>query len=105
MSKYKPIYLLKLLHIIHYQLSVGGLLDIGLAYSQIAELLSDAIGNGLVEDEEDEGLRLTDSGLKMLDKLNKKVYPSNSQAWILPAEENRIQKIDKFDIYLPKKKK
>jgi hypothetical protein len=105
MSDFKPTYILKILHIIHYRLLVGELLSLGLNYSQIAELISYVMQEGLVIDHEDSGLKLSDSGLLLLEKLNKELYPSNSQAWILPSDENRIPKIDKFDIYLPKKRK
>lgn len=103
MSEFKEIYILKILHIINYQLSVSSLLELGLEYSQVAELLSEVIQGGLVEDLEENGLKLTQSGLVVLEDLNKKHYPSNTQSWILPSEEYRIPKIDKFDIYLPKK--
>jgi len=105
MTEFKPIYLLRILHIINYRLSIDSLLELGLDYSQIASLLSEVMQNGLVEDFKEDGLKLTVDGLRLLDDLNKKVYPSNSQKWILPSEENRVPKLDIFDIYLPRKNK
>jgi hypothetical protein len=104
MADFKPVYILKILHIIYYQLSVDSLLDLGLEYSQIIKLLSYVIQERYVSDSE-EGLILTSDGLEIIKKLNKELYTSNPQAWILPLDENRIPKIDKFDIYLPKKRK
>jgi hypothetical protein len=103
MANFKPIYLLSILHIIHHKLSVDGLVELGLEYSQIVNLLSYTMAESFVEDTE-EGLKLTNQGLEMLEKLNTEIYPSNPQAWILPSEENRIPKLNKFDIYLPKRK-
>jgi DNA-binding PadR family transcriptional regulator len=104
MSEFKNIYLLRLLHIIHYRLSMDELTNLGLEYSQIAKLLSDLMQKGLVEDSEEKTLKLTDDGLKHFAKLKKEVYPKNSKEWIMPLEEYRIPKIGKFDVYLPKKK-
>lgn len=104
MSEYKNIYILKLLHIINYRLSVDGLIDLGLEYSQIAELFSEVVESGLVEENGEEGMKLTAKGQALLLELNKGLYPKNSREWILPSEENRIPKIDMFDIYLPKRK-
>lgn len=105
MSEYKPTYVLKILHLIHYQLSASELVEIGLNYSQVADLIADVIQKGLVENTEDKGLILTNSGLELLDKLSKELYPSNKNIWMLPSEENRGPKIDKFDIYLPRKQR
>jgi hypothetical protein len=41
----------------------------------------------------------------LFSKLNKELNPRNSSDWILPLDENRIPKISKFDIYLPRKKR
>jgi hypothetical protein len=105
MSEFKDIYLLRILHIIQYRLSIDSLVELGLAYSQIAKLLSEVIQEGLVSGTGEEGLELTEEGLIYLNKLNKELYPSNPRKWLLPSDENRVSKIDKFDVYLPKKKK
>ena len=104
MSRFKPTYVLRILHIIHHRLSTGDILTLGLEYSQIAELISEVLQEGYVKESEEVGLQLTESGIDLLLKLNKELYPNNSNAWILPSDENRIPKIGKFDIYLPKKK-
>jgi len=103
MSNYKPRYILAILHTIDHQLSSDGLFSIGLDYFQIAKLISEVLQEGWVKDT-DAGLLLTDIGKSKLEELNKQIYPSNPKSWILPSEENRIPKMDKFDIYLPKKR-
>lgn len=104
MSEIKKIYILKVLHTIHHRLSVDSIVELGLEYYQIAQILSDVIRDGLVEDTDD-GLKLTERGAEKLTELGKQIYPNISKNWILPSEENRIPKIDKFGIYLPRKKK
>jgi hypothetical protein len=100
----KPLYVLKMLHAVHYRLGINGFLELGLEYYQIAKLISELLQKEFVINTED-GLRLTDMGLQQLAELNKQLNPINQQAWILPSDENRIPRIDKFDIYLSKKKK
>lgn len=103
MNEPKQLYILKLLHILKRNLDIDELIGLGLEYYQIAQILAYCIEKDFVKDSES-GLELTDVGEEQLEKLNQKVYPSNSKTWILPSEENRIPKIDKFDIYLPKRK-
>ena len=103
MTNSQPLYILKMLHIIHHHLGVDGLLDYGLEYFQIAKLISELLQKGFIVDSED-GLMLTEMGLHQLEKLNNQIYPTNSKSWLLPCEEYRIEKINKFDIYLPRKK-
>ena len=105
MNDFNNISVLRMLFTIHYQTSISGLLDLGLEYSQISKLISYFLENGLVEESKEEELVLTKQGLELLESLKKQTYPGNSSAWILPSEENRIPKINKFDIYLPRKKK
>ncbi len=103
MSDFKPLYVLKMLHVVRHHLSVDELLNLGLEYYQIARLISELLQKEYVVDS-DEGLSLTEMGLWKLEELNRQLNPGNTQNWILPSDENRISKIDKFDIYLPRKK-
>lgn len=105
MSNTKSLYLLRILHVIRHHLSIDGLIDLGLEYSQIAMLLSTVLEKGLAVDQGEQGLALTEKGGNLLEKLSKEVYPNNPSKWVLPLEENRIPTIGKFDIYLPRKKK
>ena len=103
MKEEKPLYELKLLHAIQYRLGSDVLLELGLEYYQIAKLISNSLQKNLIIDTED-GLKLTDGGLQQLEILNKLIYPENSKSWLLPDDEYRVDRIDKFDIYLPKRK-
>ena len=105
MSEFKELYTRNILHIIHCHLGIDSLIELGLEFSQISKLLSDVLKDGFVEDLGEDGLKLTDNGVKLLEALNQKLNPQNTNIWVLPSDENRIPKIDKFDIYLPKKKK
>lgn len=95
-------HLFQLLRIIHFNKALDSLLNSGLEYSQIADLLVDAIANGLVEDGEGK-LQLTEAGSEKLSELNSLLHSESTNSWILPEEESRIEKIDKFVIYLPNK--
>jgi len=105
MNKFSDFHILRILSVIRYQMSIDSLLDVGLEYSQIARLISYVLDDGLVDDADESGLVLTSKGIEMLDSLKRELYPENSSGWILPSEESRIPKIDKYDIYLPRKKK
>ena len=104
MTDSKPLYVLRMLHIIHHHLGVDELHDLGLEYYQIAKLISDLLQKGFIIDTEG-GLKLTEIGLQKLEELNSQFYPTNIKSWVLPSEENKIEKINRFDIYLPRKKK
>ncbi len=105
MSEFQPSHILRLLHVVRYRLPMDELSSLGLAYSQIAELLSLGLRDHLIEDSGEEGLVLTPEGQNALDKLIREVYPRNPNEWILPADQHRIPRIGRFDIYLPKRKK
>ena len=95
---------LKMLHAIQHHIGAETFLDLGLEYYQIAMVISELLQKEFITNTND-GLRLTEIGIQKLEELNRQLNPSNSQSWILPSDENRIPKIDKFDIYLPRKKK
>jgi hypothetical protein len=105
MTAFKDFHVYKMLYVIRYQKSIDSLLDMGLEYSQIAKILSFVLHDGLVDDADENGLMLTSKGVEMLELLGAHHDPKISSAWILPSEENRIPKINKFGIYLPRKKK
>jgi len=104
MNEIKPLYVLKMLHAIRHHLDVEGLLELGLEYYQIARLISELLQNEFIVNGE-QGLALTEKGRKKLDELTQQLFPANSPNWILPSDGNRIPKLDKFDIYLPQKRK
>lgn len=105
MSEIKELHLLKLLHVIKNNLTIETLLDIGLEYSQIAVLLTDAIEGGYVLEHESQGLVLTNAGIETLKRLSNKYYLSGSLEFLKPLDKCRIDKITANTVYLPKKKR
>ena len=99
----KKSYLLRILHAIEYRHSIDDLIDIGLSYSQIAKMITEATKEDLIILDEDKSLRLTEHGKSTLAKLTKELFPAQKIPWLLPTDAARIEPIDKFDIYLPKK--
>lgn len=89
-----------LLHITRYNGSVDRLIDLGLEYSQIAKYVLEAIENGYIINN-DGILELTDLGQSKMEELKEKIYQISPGKWIIPEEKSRIDKIGKFDIYLP----
>lgn len=63
-------------------------------------LITKAIEQGYIVSNEGV-LGLTESGGEKIKELQEKLYHISSTAWILPEDESRTNKIDKFDIYLP----
>lgn len=104
MKNFKDLYVLQILHIIHHRLSVIELIDLGLDYSQISKLLNYVIEDNLVVEADEFELMLTQAGENVLVNLRKRLYPSEQKDWLLPKEEYRIPKFDKFDVYLPQNK-
>jgi hypothetical protein len=72
---------------------------LGIEYSQVANLLIKATEEGYLLTNPEGILELTQLGKDKLEELNNKIDNK-----ILPENESRIPKIDKFDVYLPKKK-
>jgi hypothetical protein len=91
-------YKLTLLHSIKNKLGVDSLIDAGFTYLQISEFITDLTNNGLIDKE----LNLTDEGNEALKVLNKKFNNGFIAQWLQPQNEYRIDKIDLYDVYLPK---
>ena len=89
-----------LLRLINSNADVDALMRRGLRYSQIGALLENAVNEGLITDQE-EGYKLTSKGKELMayDISTKKMRRDGG--WISPEDESRIDRIDKFDIYLP----
>lgn len=101
----KKTYIYRLLFIIDKRISIDILLKAGLEYSQIALMLRDLFEQKLIIEDDENGIILTDEGKKKLEELNKTFSIGNVYKWILPFDDYRVDKFDKFDIYLPKRKK
>jgi hypothetical protein len=48
---------------------------------------------------------LTEKVKNLLENLSTKLIATNASTWIKPVEDYRIDKIDKFDVYLPRKRR
>lgn len=94
-------YVLLLLRAIKYRLSSHELLERGLHYSQVLRLLSNLEGSDLITLSEKRFV-LTDEGHNKLLELESKFFPGIKSDWLLPEEKERISKVGKLDVYLPK---
>ncbi|MEK0224379.1 winged helix-turn-helix domain-containing protein [Bacillus proteolyticus] len=92
-------YIILLLQLVKTNGSVSSLLDLGLEYSQIATYINFLAENDLVTSNDAGKLEITKLGLEKLKKLTK---IENHNLWISPQNEFKIEKRNKFDIYLPK---
>ncbi|MCH5138169.1 hypothetical protein JMF89_13260 [Clostridiaceae bacterium UIB06] len=93
-------FLILLLQIIKTNGKIDSLLNKGLQYSQIVTYLNYAIDNKYaILDNGNVGI--TDEGLSKLKNLNIKYDRYHQNSWISPLDEYRIEKANKFDIYLP----
>jgi hypothetical protein len=100
---YQPVYLYKTLSMISKQSSIDELLELGLNFSQIAEHLSYLISNRWIEDHPEKGLILTDEGQKKYLEFREELFFQFKDK-IIPLNNERATKLEKFDIYLPIKK-
>ena len=88
-----------LLHLIDSGSGIEPLLNRGMTYSQIAELVNVAIRDGYISKTAKE-LTITEKGVDRLNTLESGKISSNA-GWITPEVESRIDKIDVDDVYLP----
>ena len=94
----QAIYLM--LRIIEKDSGVEALINIGYDYSQIAKLLVLVAESGLAH-EIDGKYSLTQVGMLRINDYLKKNTGDPSKAWILPLENAKIARLDKFDIFVP----
>jgi hypothetical protein len=91
------------LQLVYSGADVTSLLAKGLQYAQIANLISEALDQGLLV-EEGEGLKVTQAGLeKMREGITKKERRKDG-GWISPLDEFRIEKWSLDEVYLPSQK-
>lgn len=99
-NKVADSHLVLLLQLIYAGADVGALLRRGLEFSQIAQLINEAIAGQLAE-ETNKGLILTDAGVdKLRSGASDDIIRRNGN-WISPLDEFRIDKIDLTDVFLP----
>lgn len=97
----KDEHLVLLLQLIENKGSVDSLLKLDLQYSQIADMIAFLLEDKLITLDE-EGMRITSDGSSKFAELNEKLGRKKIESWISPQLEYKMEKKDKFDIYLPK---
>ncbi|MFH7004238.1 hypothetical protein [Flavobacterium bizetiae] len=90
-----------LLDVIKKSGSVKKLTRIGITFNQIAEYTNQAIQKGLITNVENK-IVLTELGLESLEVLEKHYKKTNKEEWIEIDVENKIPKIEKNSIFLPR---
>lgn len=93
-------HLVLLLQLVKRNGNIESLHNQGYQYSEIAQLLNLVIDDKLAYYTE-EGLTLSSKGESLLLELNKNLQRKNSEAMISPQTEYLINKISRYDIYLP----
>lgn len=91
-------HIILLLQLIYAGADVDALLERGLEFSQIAEMISSLIEEEFIEETNSE-LKVTKLGLERITKGIKKLNIKGG--WISPLDQYRIEKLDKEDVYLP----
>lgn len=93
-------HLIQLLRLIDAKESIGPLLNAGLDYAQIAELLQDVKRENLVEEVGVE-LRLTEQGSQALMGARKWLGRNVRGKWVKVLEQAKIEQIDTVEVFLP----
>lgn len=91
----------QLLSTIKFNLSVDGLINMGLTYADIGKELAKLTEQGYVDRNQDL-IQLTEKGEAKLKSLSEKMNRNVKFLWIMPLLQEMIPKIDKNDVYLPK---
>lgn len=92
--------LILLLQLVNTSGEVNSLLQRGLLFSQIAELITYAEEEGLIVEDND-NLKLTEKGLEKMRQVPDSKRSREDGGWISPMDEYRIEKTTLDDIYLP----
>jgi hypothetical protein len=92
--------IIKMLLIIQNNGSITELIKDGFTYGQIANMTSNLVEIGYVE-EKDEALVLSKVGQKWLKSNFKENKLIGSEKWIVPENKSRIEKLKENEVYLP----
>lgn len=84
--------------------SVETLINRGLRYPQIGELINQAEDKEYIVSDEN-GLYLTKKGYELIQEDVNTGKIRRDGGWISPAENSRTTQINKFEVYLPPKNK
>lgn len=91
---------IKILLIIQNNGSITELLKDGFTYGQIANMTTDIVEKGYIEEKED-SLVLSESGENWLESNFKENKLIGSEKWIVPEYKSRIVKLKENEVYLP----
>jgi hypothetical protein len=92
--------IIKILLIIQNNGSITELIRDGFTYGQIANMTTDVVEKGYIE-EKDDALVLSEDGKKWLEVNFKENKLIGSERWIVPEEKSRIDKLKENEVYLP----
>jgi hypothetical protein len=92
--------IIKILLIIQNNGSITELLKDGFTYGQIANMTTDIVEKGYIEEKED-SLVLSENGKKWLESNFKENKLIGSERWIVPENKSRIDKLKENEVYLP----
>jgi predicted transcriptional regulator len=95
-------HLILLLQIMKGNGNITSLINQGLTYSQIANYTDFVIEKEYISII-DNKFKITEKGEKRLKSLNTKLNRKNSNMWISPRYECKVEKMKLSDIYIPKK--
>ena len=91
---------IKILLIIQNNGSITELIKDGFTYGQIANMTTDVVKKGYIEEKED-SLVLSETGKKWLESNFKKNKLIGSERWIVSENKSRIDKLKENEVYLP----
>ena len=92
--------IIKMLLIIQKNGSITELIKDGFTYGQIANMTTDLVKIGYIEEKE-ETLRVSEEGQNWLDSNFKENKLVGSEKWIVPENKSRIDKLKENEVYLP----
>ncbi|WP_448103964.1 hypothetical protein [Pedobacter panaciterrae] len=93
---------IQLLHIINSDGDIKKLRHSGLTYRQIAELIDANVTNGNL-DGNDDIVTITQQGKDLLQVNKGEIKERDKSKWIEIDFKNKMQQIDKEDVFLPRK--
>ena len=91
---------LLLLKLVKHNGNIQPIIKMGFEYSQIAEFLIELVTEGMLVRVKNK-YELTEAGNFEIGALNKELNRFNAAQWIEPANEFKIPKFDKNDVFLP----
>ncbi|QXP72118.1 hypothetical protein H0I29_08660 [Polaribacter sp. R2A056_3_33] len=92
--------IIKMLLIIQNNGSITELIKDGYTYGQVANMTTDLVKMGFIEEKED-ALKVSEKGQEWLESNFKENKLVGSEKWIVPENKSRIEKLKENEVYLP----